>query len=77
MTLRKIFQMLRCSIEYWSSDNVSTTGAALAVVYQRLSILDPNEPRPRVLEIPPGYKQAGENRSWFVYAAPLCHYFEK
>lgn len=30
MTLRKIWQMLTCSVRYWSSDDVSTTGAALA-----------------------------------------------
>ena len=30
MTLRKIGQMLACSIRYWSSDDVSTAGAALA-----------------------------------------------
>jgi hypothetical protein len=58
------------------------TGAGTLVVpanarVQRLSILDPNEPRPRVLTIPPGWKQAGANRSWLVYAAPLCHYFER
>jgi hypothetical protein len=44
---------------------------------QRLSILDPNEPRPRRLTIPPGWREAGANRSWLVYAAPLCHYFER
>jgi hypothetical protein len=44
---------------------------------QRLSILDPNEPRPAAPRIPPGWRQAGANRSWLVYATPLCHYFER
>ena len=44
---------------------------------QRLSILDPHEPRPRRLAIPPGWREASANRSWHVYAAPLCHYFER
>ncbi len=44
---------------------------------QRLSILDPHEPRPRRLGVPPGWRQADANRSWQVYAAPLCHHFER
>jgi hypothetical protein len=44
---------------------------------QRLSILDPHEPRPRRLSVPPGWREAGANRSWRVYATPLCHYFER
>jgi hypothetical protein len=59
-----------------------STGAGALVLpasprVQRLSILDPHEPRPRGLPIPPGWRQAGANRSWLVYAAPLCHYFER
>jgi hypothetical protein len=44
---------------------------------QRLSILDPHEPRPRRLAIPAGWREVSANRSWHVYAAPLCHYFER
>ena len=44
---------------------------------QRLSILDPHEPRPRRLAIPPGWREVTANRSWHVFAAPLCHYFER
>ena len=44
---------------------------------QQLSILDPDEPRPRRLSIPMGWREASANRSWRVYAAPLCHYFER
>jgi hypothetical protein len=43
---------------------------------QRLSILDPHEPRPRALRVPPGWREAGANRSWRAYASPLCHHFE-
>jgi hypothetical protein len=44
---------------------------------QRLSILDPHEPRPRRLAIPPGWREASANRSWSVHAAPLCRYYER
>ena len=44
---------------------------------QRLSILDPHEPRPRRLAIPSGWREVTANRSWHVFAAPLCHYFER
>jgi membrane protein len=30
MNLKQIFAVLKCSVHYWSKDNVSTTGAALA-----------------------------------------------
>jgi hypothetical protein len=36
---------------------------------QRLSILDPHEPRPVRLSAPPGYRLAERNRSWLLYAA--------
>jgi hypothetical protein len=58
------------------------TGSGVLIVpasarVQRLSILDPHEPRPRRLSAPPGWREAGANRSWHAYATPLCHYFER
>jgi hypothetical protein len=39
---------------------------------QRLSILDPHEPRPRALTAPPGWRLRASNRSWRVYTGPQC-----
>ncbi len=44
---------------------------------ERLSILDPHEPRPRQLTVPAGWREASANPSWSVYAAPLCRYYER
>src|SRR4051794_6965036 len=58
---------------------ISSGGVALpaSARVQRLSILDPHEPRPRRLAIPSGWREVTANRSWHVFAAPLCHYFER
>lgn len=39
---------------------------------QRLSILDPHEPRPRTLGTPPGWRLRASNRSWLLYTGPKC-----
>jgi hypothetical protein len=39
---------------------------------QRLSILDPREPRPLDLAAPAGWRQIASNRSWRLYGAPGC-----
>jgi len=39
---------------------------------QRLSILDPHEPRPVKLSPPPGWRPLAMSRSWRLYASPSC-----
>jgi hypothetical protein len=39
---------------------------------QKLSILDPHEPRPLQLSAPPGYRLVSRNRSWLLYAGRAC-----
>jgi len=39
---------------------------------QRLSILDPHEPRPRRLTPPAGWRLRAGNRSWLLYTGPKC-----
>jgi hypothetical protein len=39
---------------------------------QRLSILDPHEPKPLSLRPPPAYRQVVSDRSWLLYAGPGC-----
>jgi len=39
---------------------------------QKLSILDPNEPRPLELAAPPDWRLVGRDRSWLLYAGPAC-----
>jgi hypothetical protein len=36
---------------------------------QKLSILDPHEPRPLRLSAPAGYRLASRNRSWLLYTS--------
>jgi hypothetical protein len=76
-------------VAYWHGDRpqqilvqAPATAAGTVVLpasarVQRLSILDPHEPRPRRLSVPPGWREADADRSWRVYAAPLCHHFER
>ncbi len=39
---------------------------------QKLSILDPNEPRPLRLAAPVDWRLVGRDRSWLLYAGPAC-----
>jgi hypothetical protein len=39
---------------------------------QKLSILDPHEPRPLKLAAPPGFRLVARDRSWLLYAGPRC-----
>lgn len=39
---------------------------------ERLSILDPHEPRPLKLSVPAGWRRLASNSSWTAYAAPGC-----
>jgi hypothetical protein len=50
---------------------VTSSGALVlpaSASVQRLSILDPHEPRPRRLSPPGGWRRASANRSWRVYS---------
>jgi hypothetical protein len=76
-------------LAYWHDERqqrilVQAPGTAAGTVVlpasarvQRLSVLDPHEPRPRRLSVPRGWREADSNRSWRVYTAPLCHHFER
>jgi hypothetical protein len=51
------------------------TGALVLPVnadVQKLSILDPHEPRPLKLTAPPGFRLVARDRSWLLYAGPRC-----